>query len=665
MSRGERVGISSSVAVSASSSAGRSALRLVAGDLLLIGGLLLLLLIGTTVGYWTHLEYALPQDRMIGVYVDGLGEPEQGADGDGHRWAAPFTRLRLPGLGAAAYRMETRFHNPVADHSRTATVVVGDHSLSHYRLRPGWQDLQIDIPAQAIDPASGGLDLVLRIEPPFQAGGRDLGVAIRDLRIEQVTPAQAPWHVQRDLGLGIGLLVVLLRVSGARRRWSGAVAGMLLILALLLIPRARVDLLLALPLLVQSLLISLVAVPLLRWWSHRYDPGVRPWAIAVGLVAIAAFIARFVGMRHPQFVIIDHILRVHQIQAIAIGQRDMVQASLSQQYEWGRDIAVPYSLLSYDLFVPLARWLTRDQLLMVVEGTTAALDASVVPILWSLARRSRLSVWSSWWAAVLFAMFPVGYLYFHDGSYPTIIALWVTVAALWLLAEAMRKQRPGWWIATTLMVALSILMYVTHLVFVPLLLGATVASAVFLGAIELRRRSYMVGAISIIGMLLAIIGYYGAHLPELLLVTIPSYVAALSEQGTVGRDPRLLPGPLLGNTWQQLWGHYRVIGVALAAGGVLLALRQRERWLTHLLVGYALFLIVTSFVDLRFGLWNKHMYFAMPGIALAAGMVLGKLQHHSRLGAVVAWLMFGYFLWTSLDAWILRVVWYIWSLRTL
>lgn len=637
--------------------------RAALADLWLVLGLSLLLF-ASGWSYRQPLRYRLPFDQALGVPTQGVGATEQGASG-WQRWLAPEARIRLPGLGQAAQQLDIDLHNPVADQPRTLTVSAGGQQLGQIALRPWWQQVRLTIPARAIPAQSGDLELQLQVSPPFEADGRQLGVALRGLSVQQIGPAVAPTAVQAMLAL-LALLVVLpLRLLGARPRWVGLGVGGLLLAALLLLAIERMALLIALPPLRQALAIALLALPPLWWWRRRQPVAARSWAAAVAIVALALFCVRLTGLQHPQFVQIDHTLRVHQIQAIGRGDRAQVQAELSRQYEWGADIAVPYSLLSYDLFVPLVDRLSRNQLLLVVETTTAALDASVLLLLWSIARRSGLSARASWWTAALYAVLPVGYLYHHDGSYPTIIGLWAAVVALWLLT--IFAERPRWWLLglAALSIALSILMYVTHLAFMPALLGLAVLSAWLLGRGAIRRRAGGIALATALGFGLALLGYYGAAIPELVTQTIPRYIALLSQQGSVGRDAALLPGPLLGSPWQQLWGHYRLITIGLAAIGVLLALRWRERWTTHLVLAYGIFLLLTATADLRFGLWNKHMYFALPGVCLAGGPLLGALQRRGWAGRLLVGALFGFLLWSSVEAWLLRVIFYVWSLRTL
>jgi hypothetical protein len=637
--------------------------RSLVADLLLLLGLALLLLLGSVWSYRQPLSYTLRAEQKHGLYTSGLYEAEGGETG-WHRWTGPETLIRLPGVGRASYEATLYVHNPVTDAPRTLALSAGESQLAVLPLRPGWQQLGVTIPAALIDPGSGNLDLGLRVDPPIAGDQRQLGVAFRWLRLEQRSAALPPVGGALLLGLALLLVVAPLRVLGTPTRWAGLGVAVLLLLGLGLLAWLRIDLLIGLPPLIRALLWSLLALPLLWLWLRSQNHAALPWARAVAIVAMACFVIRFVGMLHPQFIQIDHRLRVHQIEAIASGGRAQIQAELGRQYEWGAE-AVPYSLLSYDLFTPLAGRISTTSLLALVEGVNAALDASVLLLLWDIARRSRLDPRSSWWCAALFAVMPVGYLYFHDGSYPTIIGLWMTVVALWLLTLFAERPRPWLWAVGTAAITLSILMYVTHLAFVPALLGCAVASAWLWGAGPLRGVSRRIAAGLTLGFGLALLGYYGANLPRLLVETIPSYLLTLSQGGSVGRDSSLLPGQLLGTTGEQLWGHYRLISVALAAIGVLWSLRRREQWLTHLTLAYGIFLILTAIADLRFGLWNKHMYFALPGVCLAAGPLLGQLQGRGRVGSLVVWSLFGYLIWTSVGAWLLRVLVYDWSLQTL
>ena len=75
--------------------------------------------------------------------------------------------------------------------------------------------------------------------------------------------------------------------------------------------------------------------------------------------------------------------------------------------------------------------------------------------------------------------------------------------------------------------------------------------------------------------------------------------------------------------------------------------------------------MISVLVDTRFGLWNKHWYFALPGIALLAGYALAQIAERGMLGRWLARGILGLLIAASLHAWLVRVLFYEWSLRTL
>ena len=240
----------------------RPALRIVLADLLLVLGLGLLIVAGSWWSYRQLYSYSLPIQEDGGLYRDGLGEPEETAEG-WQRWAAPYTLVRFPGVGRANYRVALLFHNPLATAPRTLAIGVGNQELSRSTLQPGWQQVMIEVPAAAIDAGTGDLDFVLRITPSFKAGGRDLGVAVRSLQLHQVSAAQAPSGVQWALTLSALLLVIPLRLLGTPVRWVMLGAGTLVLLALMLLARARIGLVITLPPLNQALVLGALGAPLL------------------------------------------------------------------------------------------------------------------------------------------------------------------------------------------------------------------------------------------------------------------------------------------------------------------------------------------------------------------------------------------------------------------
>ena len=169
----------------------------------------------------------------------------------------------------------------------------------------------------------------------------------------------------------------------------------------------------------------------------------------------------------------------------------------------------------------------------------------------------------------------------------------------------------------------------------------------------------IIGAVGFIG---AIVVYYGSYLPILITKTLPDMWNTIRTQGSVGRDPTLLPEALLARTIpEHAWAHYRVVPLVwtLIALPTLWHNRNRNLLYSGILAWLAM-LALLALVDMKFGLWNKHIYFTMIGVALASGIGMGEVWQRQRLGKflVIASLVFVGCL--AGVAWYNRVVFYHW-----
>ncbi|MGB9739253.1 MAG: hypothetical protein C0184_12240 [Chloroflexus aggregans] len=204
------------------------------------------------------------------------------------------------------------------------------------------------------------------------------------------------------------------------------------------------------------------------WWQRK---SLSIWLARLSLLAALWFGLHVVGMNVPVF--IDHRARANHSLLIAQGMADVVQSRLANQYEWGI-ATIPYSLLSYYLLVPIAFIFPETyELTAAMKWIVSLIHATTPFLLYRLAVRSGYSARVGFLAGALFVSLPVTHLYFHDGSYPTIIGVWWVVVTLTLVNEFVYRERWSWvevgLIGSALSVAL--LIYVTHVVFVPLVIG--------------------------------------------------------------------------------------------------------------------------------------------------------------------------------------------------
>ncbi|WP_322495115.1 hypothetical protein [Chloroflexus sp.] len=263
-------------------------------------------------------------------------------------------------------------------------------------------------------------------------------------------------------------------------------------------------------------------------------------------------------------------------------------------------------------------------------------------------------------AGALFAGLPVTHLYFHDGSYPTILGVWWVVLTLVIINEMVQRARWGWWqialVSGALLVAL--LIYVTHTAFVPFVVGVASLLA-WRGRAELAAAGPRVMAALGISIVLALALYYGRY----VLPTLTALAARLAESDRLGHDQ--LPSPLVGSLFAQMWGHTRVLPLVLVPLGMAGLARRGWTWTACVMAGYLVLLALGMIIDHQFSLWNKHWYFSLPALAILAGVALDRIAEYHTAGKVVAGVLVSYLLVESTVAWLLRALLYQWSLQTL
>ena len=618
---------------------------------------------------------ARPSNIVLrGVYAaEGSGVSAQ-------RWAQGRAQVRFTGVGAGAYTLLLRFHGGAeAGTGRALRVGAGgadglQTTLAQTALLPGWQELRLLVPPEAVGAASG--DVVIGLDvPPIRSAGdpRPLGVALQAAALRPVGDAPThlpPWGRAAQLAATLLLAFFALRLVGVRP-WLAFAAAVALGAAFASgLATARIDaatlLDLALRVLPWTLGLAALLSLLRRHW--RFPTGVLAAALLV-------FTLRLGGLLHPQYILIDQRLRANQIAAIADGQVEQVRPQLDQQYEWGTREPVPYSLLTYYLLVPLA-WIWRDNALVTaVEAASVLFDASVPLLLAALLqehraqsaerratlRHSSFILHPSSFAALTYAALPIGYLFFHDGSFPTTIGVWFVLVALvairrWVALGA--PLRSPWFVAVVALVALALVAYVTHIAFVSFLLLALAGALWLVGGRRLEALRLCLALALALGVDWLL--YYRDYTAALVGRTIPALLGRIVAEGSVGRDTDLLYNTAVNSFAQHMEAHFRVWPAVLAAAALLVLVGSgRRRFATYLGLAYALFLLATSVAERWFGLWNKHMAFAAPGVALLAGVGLALLWRRGRAGRALCVALLALLFWQSAVAWGNRSLWYV------
>ncbi len=611
--------------------------------------------------------------------------PPEAATVGGQRWTSSHATIIVPGVGSGRVWVRLRFFGGAQDGAgRVLTIQSGEQTVVRTPIRPDWQEIRLLTPLEAIDATTGDLALTLAI-PPFTVidDERVLGVSLHEMHVSVVP--DSPWMPIERVGR-LALIALLLfwslRATGLPIRWSLiSVGAAFLGLAWLIAGGNGQDMALrlqgalAVAVLVQvlpiTLALALIVLGATSAWGWRR---VQLWAIAVRGAVLLIFTLRLAGLMHPQFVPIDHGLRAHQLLHIASGREFLVRDQLEQQWEWGTSEPIPYSLLTYYLLLPLTLiWQDQSALIGAVKVVSSALEAGVPLMLWALLRGAPLQNAAAAGASLCYAALPAGYLFFHDGSFPTTIGIWLTLLALvavrWIVANheatggsvSVGARRVIPYVLGVGLLASAFGAYVTHIAFVPFLTLTLAASLYWLGGAPPLRRA----ALSIILTLaLALpIGWalaYASYTRTLIERTIPAFLGLIAAEGSVGQNSELFFGTPINSFAEHMVAHFRVWPAALAAVTlVVLFIRARSSFSMHLGLAFTVFLAATSLAERWFGLWNKHMVFAAPGIAMLAGIGLAWLWRRGWAGRIVCVGLLLYLFGASTFAWANRSLWYI------
>ncbi|MCS6889484.1 MAG: hypothetical protein NZQ09_14860, partial [Chloroflexus sp.] len=515
-------------------------------------------------------QYRLNFDLPMDLPNRGIGEVEFGGTGP-FRWFATQSTLELPALSRAPHRLLMEIHGFGVD-SRQLLIRMNDRFAVDFTVPAGWSRVDVLIPAEAIQFSANQLSFNIQPLPPYNEDR--LGIAVTRFELRQLAAGALGlewigWVLAALLLLLLGGFALRLPVRDKAIIFLTFSASVSYALTMW-----RLQTLTVWPLTLAALAVVVCGFWLLRWfWFARQQRG-SVWFSRVCLIAGFLFVLHVAGMNALQFVDIDHRGRANHVLRIAAGQNDVVQDRLANQYEWGI-ATVPYSLLSYYPFVPLATlFSTTLQMTIVLKVLVSLLDATTPLLLYLLLVRSGYHPRAGFLAGALFAGLPVTHLYFHDGSYPTILGVWWMVVTWVVINEAVQRARWSWrqMALVSLALVVALLIYVTHTAFVPLVVGVASLLAWRAGD-ELKQAGQRVLITLAASIAAALVLYYGPY----VLPTVTALLARLGEANRLGHDS--LPSPLVGTLLEQMWGHTRVLPLLLLPLGLAALARLGWTWL--------------------------------------------------------------------------------------
>jgi hypothetical protein len=447
--------------------------------------------------------------------------------------------------------------------------------------------------------------------------------------------------------------------------------------------------------LVIAMLVALVAEAITRWLARiagwRADRGLPEWAwTALRGLLLATVALKVGGLLYPHTFIIDAYFHLKYITYMSEGRpweqffgKNLSLAVMPKE-EWGAARAfIPYSPFFYVIAAPLAKLSLPIALTVpVLSGIMEALKVPMVFLLGLALGGERGAARRAVAAAGVYAFIPATFLMQQWGNWPTLTSLWLLT--LWVVVVCLfwtRITSPTVWIASTIILTLTMLSYTVTAAYTGVFVVALVLAGIVLNPGD-RRRWLVVGLSLVVATLASVLVFYGQYIGVLINETLPTFGQAVEEQGSL-TTLRPTVGVFITDTLGKAMQSYNLaIVYALGLAGALLVLgsftraRQATRtakvyslsalpsgirirsgwqtvWLAVWLLTFPLFAMLDFWVDQAL----KEFWFALPAIAIVAGTwLVALLDRRLPFPTLFAWLISATLIWQSISLWIFRLL---------
>ncbi len=564
------------------------------------------------------------------------------------RWTRPGSALVLPGAGRVA-PLILRIHGDEA--GQTIRIDAGSGAFT-LPLRVGWQRVLV-LPDTAGGYRGSG-DILISIAAPTrvsEADPRERGVVIASVVLKGRgggAPAQAML-----IGLSAALATLLVGWS-LRRVWRGVLAGSVLaagMLAVLLLEQGAWRLMLTsytgrlVLVLACGGVVAWASAYLLRLLDTRGIVAMETrWRRGLAAAALLAFVLRFGAMAYPLNFISD--IRFSMARATMVREGELADLFFPNPsltpVQWETDATIPRSPFYYILTAPLTALPGNgDRLAMM--AFSSAVDALAVLLVGVLTRLAGVGGRAAVLGALLAGVSHFGLLAAASwGLFPTLLAQCLVLLAMavwaWIIPHLHRRWAGG---VLTTVLALAYLAYPTGLLFLGLTWGITLL------LLAIQRRAAVFKFSLLAGMLaagLALLFFYGWHIPAMFNTTLPLLAVRLGEQAPGGGGDPLSVWDIVNPIWLPLYAKFGSFVLTVAAGGGLLLARPTPdsrahhmrtlllAWLlTYPLLALASAYVVTFIV--------KDVLYMLPALAVLSGVFLGRVSRYRWGGAVAAALL--------------------------
>lgn len=626
-----------------------------------------------------------------GGQVEGFYRREVAPDGAAYRWSSGHSRIVFPGYGSgpATVILQMSASRPVGEPPLPVEIVVNGAPPLTLQLERDTHAYEIAVPGGFPPALSGDLTLEFR-SPTFFApeDRRALGFIVDFVRVVPQGPTwPAPAHLVYLL-TSVALWYALLRRLGWRT-WVavGTAGGLLLGMAGLLATLRMALTVFSLPLL-ALLVLAHIALWGVQWatraaagWAlgDRLWPATHPgWRLLFSLFT-AALLLKVGGLLHPYTFVVDAEFHLRMIGWLFTGEfpdQHTLAFLVMPADEWKQRAFIPYSPFFYYVFAPLTAlpWPTT----VTVPVVAALLDALRTPLVFLLALRLGPGQWRALAAAAVFTFIPATFVTQQFGNWPTQISLWLTLA--WLTAAALtweRLHRPLPFVIAGGLLGLALLSYTVTAGYIGIIFGGFVLAGLLFARGQ-RRTFAALGGVGLLGIAIALAGFYGAYMVEFVTESIPTLLGATGDTSAgAGGSVTTREGGLLGFLENsvlkavQSYGLAMVFSLGLAGFGLALAewwqrrrgaaagigtLPARAPWAFGLLTAWVISLPLFTAADYVVDQAFKEYWFALPAQAILAGAWLRAVARRGRAGALWTTLLGVLLVWSSLSLWVFRLL---------
>ncbi len=641
----------------------------------------------------------------------GFYGPERQSAADGgrrYRWTRDTGEVVFPGLGRGPVRVELTL-NRDANPNDTVRVLANGGELTTLTLLPRFSTYTIDVPAAYL--TSGNLTLALRTTPFASAGDpstrRTLGVVVSRVVISPQSTGFAlpPARVALALWLGVmgvalGLLVAGLGPVSAligAAVTAGALAFGLVVDRAFVTTDAGGIAAGGAAMIAVAALVRLAVPPLCRWRGLAVTARDVPWlaAIVAGVIAL-----RLAGSLHPAIAVVD--LRFHLNRLSDVVDHHTLLLRIVSAEAGGREVL--YAPTPYLVLWPLTVLVRNRALLLVLFA--GGIDAARFCVLWAVTRATAGENRTANLTAATMAAMPVGWIVYSWGIYANIFAEGMLTLLFALLVLSYRqlagRRRGAWTVLFALVICLTLLAHLGVLV----LTAAVVALyglARLVEAVAVTRRGDLFARFALAGVVAAVLAFAlfyrfpvaalmhgaGGTPTETATATTALTVAHGYLTGGATPDDRIglnavqtdnFAVALALEAWFNARAFYGVWPILAAlVGGALLARRgwraqfarlgsdgsdedasgtsAGHAWDAALTIGIWLVVVVVMLVVGLVGrLYVRYPLFALPAVALGAGVALAALARRGLWGQLVVAVLLIFSVASSLLLWYDRIV---------